>query len=187
MDKILKIDTSLVSKVAYRPLKRMTILFVIVLVYFGFIQTQTSHGQNGNDSFIYIPIVGSALLLSFILLYSFRLRKLIYANIEVIINDEGIRKSINYDTAGKLNIIDKSFISMANRRSPLYNISLTWQQVTAIDEKTHDLYIKSINASNFYGSGQIIIPKEIENYDEIKKIVVAHLNTNGQLTVAYST
>ena len=179
MDKTFRIDSSLVGKVAYRPLKRITIIFIIVLVYSCFIQVQISHRQNDNDNFVYIPVLISALLLALILVYSFRLKKRIYASVEIIINDEGIQKSINYDTLGKLNFIDKFIIGGANRLSPLYNVLLTWQQVTAIDEKTYDLYIKSINTSNFYGSGQIIIPKEIDNYDEIKRIVTTHLNTNG--------
>ncbi len=179
MDKIFKIDTSLVNKVAYRPLKRVAILFILVLVYSFFVQTQISHKQNGNERFVYVSILISALLLSLILLYSFSLRKRIYANLQVIINDEGIEKSINYDTLGKIGFVDKFFIGRTHRLSPLYNISLSWQQITAVDEKTNDLRIRTITAANFYGSGQIIIPKEIDNYEEIKKILIGYLNNNG--------
>lgn len=169
MNKIYKINPSLINKVAYRPLKRITIIFTLILLYFYFMQMQFYYQQKLETNTTYLPLIMPFVLLGLILFYSFRLRKRVYANLEILINDEGIQKSINYPMPSKVNFIDRLIINSANHLTSLYNNSLTWERITAIDEKPRDLYIKTVSANNFYGSGQIIIPKEIEQYEEIKK------------------
>ncbi|RYE23705.1 MAG: hypothetical protein EOP45_06590 [Sphingobacteriaceae bacterium] len=102
-----------------------------------------------------------------------------YKNLEFIINNEGIVKRINYDTLGPLGFIQQSLLNRTNRMTLIYNSTLKWDEIVSIEDKNDTLYVKSDNSNNFYGSGQILIPKEIDGYEEIKKIIGSHLTTNN--------
>jgi len=178
MSTVYKINPSLISKVAFRPLRLIIIIFIFILLYFSFIEVQLYHKQNNDINGIYLTLIIQVVLLGLILFYSFRRRKRIYQNLEIIVSDEGIQKSINYQTFGEVTFIDRFIINKANQLTPLYKNLLRWEEITAIDEKPHNLYIKTNGSNNFYGTGQIVVPKEIEQYEEIKKVVVNHLNKN---------
>ena len=177
MNKTYKIDASKINVALSHGLKRTIILLLSALIFF-FITTQINHRDGINQSSNYVSVLVSSLLLGLIILYSYNFKKNLYKNLEVIINEEGIVKQVNYDTLGQLGFIQQMLLNRSNRMSPIYNSILKWNEIVSMEEKNNNLCVKSATSNNFYGSGQILIPKEIDGYEEIKKIIGSHLTNN---------
>ncbi len=116
-------------------------------------------------------------MLGLILWSLFGFKKICYANYKITIDENGIRRQIDIDD--KLNEMMKIFWSWYKLKlvAPQSDISLKWNQVSKISETNQGLYVKAANSNNFNRSGQIAIPKDIEDHAELKQVVESKINT----------
>ncbi len=176
MDKTFKIEKEQVDKLAFRDIRNKGIIGLVTIIFtFSSLITMI---KSANISTVHNPeriIIFSAfipmVLFGLITWNSYKIKKIFYENYFIKVNDTIIRKYINLENNSKLSGFDKMNWDKAKRLYPQNNISIEWEKLSKIEEKKYGLWLKTKNANNFFGGGQVIIPKEIEKYEELKQII----------------
>ena len=176
MDKTFKIEKEQVSKLAFRDIRNKTIIGLATIIFtFSYFRVMIksakvlSNPQNLDTILFFsasIPIV----FMVFITWNSYNFKKIFYSNYLIEINDTIIKKHISIENS-KLSELNAMNWKKAKRLYPQNNISIEWEKITKVEEKKYGLWLKTENTNNFFGSGQVIIPKEIEKYEELKQII----------------
>ncbi len=151
---------------ALRETLKFVVPFVVLLtLVFGFLITQM---QTKGDPFALFRGRGHWLIL--ILLYvcgmTYYQRRNFAKSIVYWISNEKVAKSFDKE---KMNIGNKFGMTRNERRfNAKSQQSIFRSEISKINFSTHGITIKSVDYNFFNGNGSIFIPKEIENYEQVK-------------------
>lgn len=106
-------------------------------------------------------------LMAFIYYSSRSLSISIYQNMIFRVSDNFFSREVNVDT-GKLNLIQK-YQWEANRAA--WNKLVSLSDIDSIKDQRHSLQIKCKGVSLSAGSAMVIVPKEVEGYEELENIL----------------
>jgi hypothetical protein len=176
MDKTFKIEKEQVNKLAFRDIKSKGIIGLATITFtFSYLITMIKSSNiptlHNPERIIILSVSIPIVLFGLITWNSYKFKKIFYDNYLIEINDTIIRKYINLENNSKLSGLDKMNWDKAKRLYPQNDISIEWEKINKIEEKKYGLWLKTENANNFFGSGQVIIPREIEKYEELKQII----------------
>jgi hypothetical protein len=164
MDRTFRITPGLEGKVAIRSLKNVLITMICVFIFFIFYSVTSK-----------IPIATSLLSLCFTTII---VGAIFYANIgfgiivaKTIVfkvSDDALSRNLDIDES-KLNFIQ--LYGWQKNKLQLKLICIKWIDIKSITDKGHSLLIKSRNTNILNGNGMLMLPKEIEGFDELDKII----------------
>lgn len=110
------------------------------------------------------------LILGLILLVLIVLARVAGGKLLVIIDENSIIRTINLINENNINPLQQC--SCQNNNTPGGNcLQILFKDITSIEEKNGNLTIKSKYANSFSGNHTIVIPQEIDKYEEIKQII----------------
>lgn len=177
MDKTFKIEKEQVNKLAFRDLQNKAIIgFATIIFTFSYLIIMIKNAKDipslhNPERIIFFSVSIPILIFGFIIWHSYKFKKIFYDNYLININDKMIRKHINLENKSELSGLDKMNWERAKRLYPQNDISIEWEKISKIEEKKYGLWLKTENSNNLFGSGQVIIPREIEKFEELKQII----------------
>lgn len=166
-----RIEETLIGKLIVRDLSRMLILIVINEIIFFSLFFLNSKPVKGPVNPLYFTFIMLNLIMIIIFMVVLPLKKRIYRNTVFIVDDRGIQKLVDFEQFGNPGFISGIVLRRSKQMSPDFNIFLQWSEVCRVKEKKHRIILLSANASSFYGTGQIIIPKEIQNFNQLRAYI----------------
>ncbi len=176
MNKEFKIIDDKIKSLTHKDLKLFTLIIVITIVSVeSFIYLQFSRPEVKETGLNTNLIFGVSLALtvttcSLILWYSYGFKKIFYSNYKVLIDNEQIKKIIDLDNLN-LNVLQRLNWERTKRIYPQNNISIKWTEINKIEETNDGINLKTINSNSLTKSGQLFIPKEMDNYSELYEII----------------
>ncbi|QKG51776.1 hypothetical protein [Hymenobacter sp. BRD67] len=180
MDKTFKILPNKIQSLVIRDLKKSGItVFISTATPFLFLAFKGIPPIKNAFIFFLSLIALISTILFFIFWQTYNFKKLFYANYKIIITNNQIRKIIDFSKKESLFGINRMLLENTKQIYPQNNIAINIKDIDKIIETAHGLLIKSKYANNFFGSGQILIPKEIESYGEINNILSIQITPAG--------
>lgn len=158
MNGIYKIAPDQVSNVALRATKRNIIILIVTMITYILLTLQMMWKDEKTRASIPLVLCSPLFCLpifGLILWFAFKNFVKHYNNPLIEINDNGIYK---WNTG----------------KTP--NVFISWDQIIFVEEKKHTLLIKTAKASGWSGTGLINIPKELEDYDKVKNLIMLKAN-----------
>ena len=161
MDQTYKIAIGQEEKVSYRNLRMVMVIMLIVPLI--------TVLPNGVDKITIEAIILTYILAAAVLYGTIKFSVLMMKSVEFIVTDSELRKRIAIEES-QLNFFQKfQWKSLQNKG--LANVSIRWEDIGALKDQGHSLFVKSKNASSFFGSGIIVLPKEIDNFDKLEEVI----------------
>jgi hypothetical protein len=156
MEKFYKLKPGTETAVATRNYKLIIGLLVVLPIAFliGNIKTGESVAVS------VVTAVFTALLLGGIFYLVASVMIIAHRQTVYITDADGIRRIMNINEAD-LNVIQKH-----NR-----NAYVRWSDLTSAEDKKHSIFLKSKNFNSLTGEGSMMLPKEIEGFDEIDTLI----------------
>ncbi|WP_151087815.1 hypothetical protein [Hymenobacter baengnokdamensis] len=182
MDKTFKILPNKVQSLVIRDLKKSGItVFISTATLFLLLMLAFKGISPIKNAFIlFLSLIAIIVtILFFIFWQTYNFKKLFYANYKIIITNNQIRKIIDFSKKESLFRINRMPLENTKQIYPQNNIAINIKDIDKIIETAHGLLIKTKYANNFFGSGQILIPKEIESYGEINNILSIQIAPAG--------
>ena len=169
MDRTFRITPGLESKIVNRSLKRIGIILTCMLPFFVLVFSAKAH-----TIYDVIAPLGMTCAL-FTLLFFFGRQYGISINKKILfhVTDRYIGKSIDADMSflSPLSIDHGQIVLSESDVEKLKKVIILWGEIEYIKDKGHSLLIKSKGADTWKGIGMLMLPKEIENFDELEKII----------------
>ncbi len=96
-------------------------------------------------------------------------------NLLVTIDDTSITRIIDLDNEPRMNFLHKYAYQNAKQISGAYYAQIAFKDLKSVETKKEDLWLKSTKSNSFNGKNMIVIPTELEGFEEIEKILKAKL------------
>lgn len=186
MDMTFKIEKGQINKLAFKDIRNKsivglaTIIFIFSSLTVMIKSANVMSNPNNLNNIIFFSASITIVFMVFITWNAYNFKKIFYSNYLIEINDTIISKHISIENS-KLSELNAMNWKKAKRLYPQNNISIEWKKIAKIEEKRFGLCLKTESANNFFGSGQVVIPREIENYNELKQIINEKINTTANL------
>jgi len=150
------------------------ILILLVMAVLAKNDKSLPRSEDPVKSLILSSIVAS-ILIGVMLWYFFSFKILLYSNYTIVLSDDGLKRYIDID-ASQLTGLKKFSWQRAERINPPY-VFLRWADIKSVVENNHGLFVKTSHSGSLFGAGQIIVPKQMENYEELKQQIksITHL------------
>ncbi|WP_281612760.1 hypothetical protein [Flammeovirga sp. SubArs3] len=168
MNRILRIKAGEISNVSKRDLKKAVKILLITMTVYIPLQIFTLKGGTNTLLIVAISSIFTVLISSGILRFMYGFKKLYYQSLIIKVNTEGVSKIIDTTTPPSLSGILKINWEQVKNISQKHSISINWEDIKLIKENKYGLLIKGKQSNSFSGNGQFQIPKEIEEFNELK-------------------
>jgi hypothetical protein len=166
MEKFYKLKPGTETAVATRNYKLIIGLLVVLPIAFliGNIKTGESVAVS------VVTAVFTALLLGGIFYLVASVMIIAHRQTVYITDADGIRRIMNINEAD-LNVIQKLVWTKAKEQQHNRNAYVRWSDLTSAEDKKHSIFLKSKNFNSLTGEGSMMLPKEIEGFDEIDTLI----------------
>ncbi len=134
-------------------------------------------GYNSNLFRVFLPYVVTLLFFGLLFFLRKNYTILVAKSLFIIIDENSITKKIDLENTSRVSLLNMCLYNLAKRFTYGYFICIKFNQINSIISNKGDLWIYSLASDSFTGKGVLIIPQEIEKFDEIDSII-----KNMQLT-----
>jgi hypothetical protein len=169
-----KIKENRISDYAKKVNNRVFIVLAICMLSFPLLMYPMTMQEGAPDEMIWI-IIGSMLLtypiIGLIYLNNKKLSRLVAENYKVTIDESSIVKSIDLDSEPRMNFFHKYAFKRAKKISDGTYCKINFVDLKSIGNKQGDLIIKSTKSNSINGRNIVVIPKELNGFEEIENII----------------
>jgi len=180
MDRTFRITPGLEGKVGDRSLKRLIIIIACMIPFMTLILLQTVRKNSDISALVFSISLFSVIIpvmVFFIRRWGIKaLKKELFH-----VTDKYIGRSIDADDLKTMqNFNDSRRFSLTDSEiDKVMNVTIPWSDIESITDKGQFLLIKSKGADTWKGIGMLSLPREIEDYDELEKIIRAKVAPYG--------
>jgi|SRR6185437_4498752 len=169
-----RLDTSKLKSYVGKENKhifRLLILGFLTVIVVQLPNLKNEFTSNGNiirellSFFVFLLLSG--------LLYFLRKKytTLVAENLLIIIDEQSITKKIDLENTPQLNLVNIALYNVAKRNTYGYNTCIEFNQINLVTYKKGDLWIYAVASNSFTGKNVLIVPQEIERFDEIDCVI----------------
>ncbi len=172
-----KIPHMAVAKLSKKALGTLVAIFLFCLLA----NFAVKNGKDVPPEMLWYVLAGCAItliLMAAMLWCLYRLQILITSNYKITVTEELLQKHVDIEDEQQLYGLNKFLWTLVKRKAPLYTVSIKWLDIVAVAEKKYGLHIKAKNTTYSNGQGQIIVPKQIAGYEELKTQITIHSKKN---------
>lgn len=165
-EKFYKLTPGTETAVATRNYK--LIIGLLIVLPIGFLTGNILTGESIAMSLV--TAVFTALLMWSIFYLVMSIMIIAHRQTVYVTDADGIRRIMNINEYD-LNVLQKLVWAKAKEQQQNRNAYVRWSDLKSVEDKKHSLYIRGKNFNSMTAEGSMMIPKEIEGFDEIDTLI----------------